>query len=462
MSVPAWIDTALAAKQSTEMVVIVTETTQANLRWANNALTTNGQMHSASATVIAYDITAVDAATAVVSGPIPTGEALAALVLRANEDVRNAPRENLGSLPDGSVDEGFYQPHPDEEGGIAVLAGMAADLGNAFALATDTQRFFGFAEHTLTTTWLASSTGTRRRHVQRTGRFELNAKDTASGGSAWVGQATQDFTDVNTPAHVADVLERLSWSERRIELPPGRYETLLPPGAVADLLICTYWSMSGQDADEGRNVFAGPKPGTNRIGEQLAVLPITMSSDPQFPGLDVADFAIVPQSQSGLVSIWDNGADVTKVDWLRHGTLERLIRTRAGLAKSGETTPWSFPSENLIVDAGSQTSLAEMIAATDRGLLLTCLWYIREVDPETLLLTGLTRDGVYLIEDGEIVGAVNNFRFNESPIDLLRRATEASATTQTLCREWNDWFTLTVAPSLRIPDFNMSTVSKAT
>ena len=109
----------------------------------------------------------------------------------------------------------------------------------------------------------------------------------------------------------------------------------------------------------------------------------------------------------------------------------------------------------------SPTSLEEMIASTRHGLLLTCLWYIRPVDTETLLATGLTRDGVYLVEDGSVVGMVNNFRFNESPVDLLRRATQASSSQPTLCREWNGYFTWTSMPALRIPDFNMSTVSRA-
>ena len=101
------------------------------------------------------------------------------------------------------------------------------------------------------------------------------------------------------------------------------------------------------------------------------------------------------------------------------------------------------------------------MAGTERGLLLTCLWYIREVDPQTLLLTGLTRDGVFLVEDGKVQGAVNNFRFNESPIDLLRRASEAGRSEHTMSREWSDYFRRTFMPALRIPDFNMSTVSQA-
>ena len=118
--------------------------------------------------------------------------------------------------------------------------------------------------------------------------------------------------------------------------------------------------------------------------------------------------------------------------------------------------------DNLLLDAGAETSLEEMIAGTERGLLLTCLWYIREVDPQTMLLTGLTRDGVYLVEGGEIVGAVNNFRWNESPVDLLNRFTYASATGPSFSREWgDDYFSRTATPALRVPDFNMSSVSQA-
>src|SRR5699024_4020200 len=113
------------------------------------------------------------------------------------------------------------------------------------------------------------------------------------------------------------------------------------------------------------------------------------------------------------------------------------------------------------MDTGSTISLQDIIDSTGRGLLLTCLWYIREVDPQTLLLTGLTRDGVYLVENGEITGAVNNFRFNESPIDLLGRFSQASVSVPSFSREWGDEFPRTSTPALRVPDFNMSSVSAA-
>ena len=115
----------------------------------------------------------------------------------------------------------------------------------------------------------------------------------------------------------------------------------------------------------------------------------------------------------------------------------------------------------LAVDGAAGTE-QDLVAGMDDGLLVTCLWYIREVDPQTLLLTGLTRDGVYRVEGGEITGVVNNFRFNESPVDLLRRFTAASTTGPAFSREWgDDYFSRTAMPALRVPDFNMSSVSQA-
>ena len=135
--------------------------------------------------------------------------------------------------------------------------------------------------------------------------------------------------------------------------------------------------------------------------------------------------------------------------------------SRPSTSLVSSSRPTTLPAENLLLTGGSGGTIDDMIARTERGLLLTTLWYIREVDPATLLLTGLTRDGVYVVEDGEVRAAANNFRFNESPVDLLARATAASATERTLGREFNEWLPRVAMPALRIPDFNMSSVSPA-
>ena len=147
-------------------------------------------------------------------------------------------------------------------------------------------------------------------------------------------------------------------------------------------------------------------------------------------------------------------------DWIRDGELTALLQTRHTAAMTAQ--PVTPGIDNLVLDVdGGSGSIEDLVAGTERGLLLTCLWYIREVDPQTLLLTGLTRDGVYLVEGGEITAAVNNFRFNESPVDLLDRLTAASVTVPSFSREWGDYFPRTATPALRVPDFTMSTVSQA-
>ncbi len=164
-------------------------------------------------------------------------------------------------------------------------------------------------------------------------------------------------------------------------------------------------------------------------------------------------------SDGSTQSVFDTGLPLARTEWIAGGSLAELVRTRAWAARTGGTPRPVIG--NLVLDGGGTASLAEMVARTERGLLLTCLWYIREVDPQTLLLTGLTRDGVYLVEDGTVTGAVNNFRFNESPVDLLRRVAEVGRTERTLPREWGDYFSRTAMPPLRVPDFLMSTVSPA-
>ncbi|MFE3653188.1 metallopeptidase TldD-related protein, partial [Streptomyces sp. NPDC059152] len=197
-----------------------------------------------------------------------------------------------------------------------------------------------------------------------------------------------------------------------------------------------------------------------RIGERLSALPLTLRSDPAAPGLECAPFVLAHTSGADA-SVFDNGLPLTATDWVRDGVLDRLVATRHGAALTG--LPVAPAVDNLLLEGGGSRTLDEMVAAAGHdgpALLLTSLWYIREVDPATLLLTGLTRDGVYLVENGEVTGEVNNFRFNESPVDLLGRAAEAGRTERTLSREWGDFFPRTAMPPLRVPDFNMSSVSR--
>src|SRR6201999_530454 len=169
--------------------------------------------------------------------------------------------------------------------GIEAFAGFAAELGPTLRRWAAADRLlFGFAEFQVSSYFLGTSTGLRRRFDQPTGRLELNGKTGDYSASAWAGAQAQDFDAIDLVALTAGLEARLRWAGTRIELPPGRYETLLPPTAVADLMIDAYWSASARAAEEGRTVSSGPDGGT-RIGQRLAELPLTLRSDPAAPGL---------------------------------------------------------------------------------------------------------------------------------------------------------------------------------
>ena len=451
----AFVEHALATSAADDCMVIVRDRTSANLRWANNTLTTNGVMSAVDVSVISF----VGRATASVTASVTTLDGVTGLVRAADAAAREAdPAEDANELVRDRTSPDWDEPPVPTD--IHVYDDVAPALGEAFGRAAAADRIlYGFVNHEIATTYLGSSTGLRLRHVQPTGHVGCTGKSADLTRSAWVGAATRDFTDVDPLALDDELARRLAWADRRVDLPAGRYDTILPPTAMADLMIDAYWSAGARTAWEGQSVYSQRGGGT-RIGQRIARPGVNLFSDPAYDGLQCLPF-VVAASSSNEQSVFDNGLPVERTDWIRDGELTALIQTRHTAAMTSQPTTPGIDNLGLVVD-GATGSIDDLVAGTERGLLLTCLWYIREVDPQTLLLTGLTRDGVYLVENGEITGAVNNFRFNESPVDILNRFTLASATVPAFSREWgDDYFSRTAMPALRVPDFNMSSVSQA-
>ncbi|WP_052851664.1 metallopeptidase TldD-related protein [Streptomyces avicenniae] len=454
------VERALALSRADSTVVLAEETSGANLRWAGNALTTNGVTRGRSLTVIATVDGARGTSAGVVTRSAVTDEDLEPLVRAAEEAARQSPAaEDAQPLHTGGAASADFTAEPAATS-PAVFDAFAPALGETFARAAAQGReLFGFAEHTVVSTYLGTSGGLRLRHDQPAGHVELNAKSHARSRSAYVSVPTDDFTDVDPLALDAALAGRLAWAERRVDLPAGRYETLLPPTSVADLVVYQQWMADARQAHDGRTVFAAPGGGT-RVGERLTSLPFTLWSDPAAPGLGSAPFVVAHSSAAGFgpqTSVFDNGLPLGRAEWIEEGVLRRLVTTRYTADVTG--LPVAPLPGNLLLDAGGDGSIDDLVARTERGLLVTSLWYIREVDPKNLLLTGLTRDGVYLVENGEVTGVVNNFRFNESPVDVLARAAEAGASERTRSREWGEEFPRVAMPALRVPDFHMSSVS---
>ncbi|MCU1495723.1 MAG: putative peptidase family protein [Acidimicrobiaceae bacterium] len=450
------VERAIAAAAGDECAVIVEDRSEAEMRFANNTTTTNGQRRDRRVTVVSFvagpDGTSVGVASRSGGGDVTD------LVAAAGRDARSAPpADDFAPLIGDALSPDFEEePAITGFGPVApVVAGLSEALRRARA---EKHVLAGFVTHQSATTYLGTSAGTRLRHVQPSGYLQLVARASDGSRSAWAGTGAEELSSDQLAALDDRVVQRLAWGERHVELPAGRYEVVLPPDAVADLMIVLAEAASGRDAEDGRSVFSRPGGGT-RVGEELSPLPFELSSDPGMPGLSCIPF-LVAESSSADVSVFDDGAAIGPTSWIAAGRLERLRYHRAAAMRSGVLfTP---PVDNLALSLpGATASLDELVAGTERGLLLTCLWYIREVDLATLLLTGLTRDGVYLVEHGEVVGAVNNFRFNESPVDLLRRVREAGRSERALSREWGEWMSRTAMPPLRVGEFNMSSVSPA-
>ncbi len=453
------VEHALATTMSDECVAIVRDTTSANLRWANNTLTTNGVMHGVSVTVISFVRGRDGVATGSVSGTASTQAQVSDLVRAADAAARAAaPAEDAADLVRDRVSTDWDDTAVPTD--IHVYDTFAPALGEAFGRASGAGRvLYGFVNHEVATTYLGSTTGLRLRHVQPTGHYACTAKTADLAQSAWVGGATRDFADVDALALESEVARRLGWGVRRVDLPAGRYDTILPSSSVADLMIDAYWYAGARDAHDGQSVYSRRGGGT-RVGERIAREGVDLFSDPSYAGLECAPFTLATSSGNAS-SVFDNGLPLERTDWIRDGRLAALLQTRHTAGLTGLPVTPAIDNLALSVD-GATGGIDDLVAGTGRGLLLTCLWYIRVVDPQSLLVTGLTRDGVYLVEDGEITGAVNNFRFNESPVDLLQRFSHASATEPSFSREWgDDYFSRTATPALRVPDFNMSSVSQA-
>ncbi|MFD0204376.1 MULTISPECIES: metallopeptidase TldD-related protein [Saccharothrix] len=438
-----------------DRIAIVDETSTAHLRWAGNAVTGNGVVHSRTLTVIE---SVPGAGIGVVSreGALDR-DAVRAAVAEARATARRAaPPPDAHPLPTAAERDWSRPPAGTSS---AALAGVVGQLVEVFDQARARgESASGYAEHQLRTTYLASSSGLRLRHAQPDGVLDLTvhrADDTASG---WVGTDLADPAQADLLAGYTGIAARLDPSRHHVDLSPGRYEVILAPSCVADLMIHLHGAADLQESLAGGTVFSGPDGGT-RLGERLTEAHLTLASDPAAPGLGCLPFTVVRAPGPGA-SCFDNGTPLRRTEWISDGTLANLVTTRHAARTTG--LPFTPRIGNLVLSGpATDRTLDELVASTDHGLLVTSLWYLREVDPSRLLLTGVTRDGVHVVKGGEVVGTAHDFRFDECPVDLLARVTEVGRPEPTLPREWGDREYRTAMPALRIEDFTLSAVSGA-
>ena len=273
--------------------------------------------------------------------------------------------------------------------------------------------------------------------------FTTTVRTPDGTGSGWAGGGENDFSQMNFGELGERAIRKAELSRNPRAVEPGEWTVILEPTAVANLVNLMLFSMNARNADEGRSFFS-KQGGGNKIGEKFLDERITITTDPSNPRT-----ASVPFSGEGL----PNNAST----WVQNGTLKDLVYNRFW-AQRNNRQPTGFPAAYSMT--GGNSSVEEMIRSTDRGLLVTRMWYIRPVDPRTILFTGLTRDGTFLIENGRITTAVKNLRWNESPIFLLNSIEMMSEPVRVNASEDGAGGAVLV-PAIKARDFTFSSLSDA-
>ena len=288
---------------------------------------------------------------------------------------------------------------------------------------------------------LGNSHGLFAYNRSTTANYTLTVRTDDGTGSGWAGAEHPDWKQLDFPALSTHAIEKARLSRNPVAVEPGRYTVILEPQAVGDLVSLMAFALAARSADEGRSAFA-KQGGGNKIGEQIVDKRVTIFSDPRDPQL-------LAQPYDG------QGLPLSRQVWVENGVLKQLFYSRFWAQKQGKQ-PTGGPSS--IKMEGGTTSIDDMIKSTPRGILVTRLWYLRPVDPRTILFTGLTRDGTFLIENGKISKAIKNFRFNESPLFLLSNLEAMSPAVRIAGTEQGGPI---VMPAIKAKDFNFTSLSDA-
>ena len=274
-----------------------------------------------------------------------------------------------------------------------------------------------------------------------TANYTLTVRTDDGTGSGWAGAEHPDWKQIDFGSLSTRAIEKARLSRNPVAIEPGRYTVILEPQAVGDLVTLMAFALAARNADEGRSAFS-KQGGGNKIGEKIVDSRVTIISDPQDPQL-------LSQPYDG------QGLPLARQVWVENGVLKQLFYSRFWAQKQGKQ-PTGFPSSVKLV--GGTTSIDDMIKSTPRGVLVTRLWYLRQVDPRTILFTGLTRDGTFLIENGKLSKAIKNFRFNESPLFLLSNLEAIGPAVRLAGTEAGG---PVVMPPIKAKDFNFTSLSDA-
>jgi predicted Zn-dependent protease len=441
-------DKALSFSQAEQARVNISSGTDGNTRFAVNQISTSGDVTNAAVVISSAFGKQVASATTnrfddeALRRTVETSERLARLV---PEDP-----EYLGELDP--------QTYPERAGVVASTANLTPEqrvqaINTVTAPAAERNLVStGFLVHATGSQAIANSKGLFAYDALSNANFTTTVRTQDGTGSGWAGAGAYDWNDLDTADLAQRAIEKAERSREPRAVEPGRWTVVLEPTAVGNMVGLMMGQLSARSADEGRSFFskqgggaAEGSTGSNKIGEQFVDERVTIISDPGDPRLLAAAFN-------------GDGLPNQRMVWVENGVLRNLAYDRVWAQRTNRP-PTGFPNGYHM--AGGEATIEDMIASTERGLLVTRFWYIRGVDPRTILFTGLSRDGTFLIENGRISHAVKNLRWNESPIFMLNNIEMMGRPVRISPSESSGLSTAVFVPPLKVRDFSFTSISDA-
>lgn len=432
------IEQVLAASRADEATATLEAASTTHLRYARNTPSTSGQQLDCVLTVRSSFGKKSGSATV-----NQLDEASLRQVVERSEQLARLAPDNPEQMPDlGPQAYPTISAYDDallETGAADIVRGTRACISAAEARGLDAA---GYSEATAAQSWIGNRRGLLGYHRRTEASFSQTVRAAGGRGSGWAASVGNSVSGLDYAGCSQTSIAKALASQDPRPLAPGKYVTILEPSCVASLMQILALSMNARSAEEGRSYFSEPG-GKTKLGQTLFPGSVDIRSD---PGSALAPGA--PWGEEALPEL--------PRTWIERGRLTSLFCERFWADKQRrDAVP---PPTNLLM-RGGQGSVDDLVASTARGVLITSLFYIRFVDPRTLLLTGLTRDGVFWIENGKLSHPVTNFRWNESPVRVLSNIDAMSASVRAAPRE--SMAGNVAVPALRVKEFELSSVSDA-
>lgn len=431
---------ALSFATADETRVVVSSRNVSNSRFAVNQISTGGDSFDSVVTVISrYGKRSGSASTNQLDD-----EGLKSAVQMAERIAKLSP-EDPEAMPE--LGPQTYKPGANWSDATASLdpASRAAAVKHITEPAKAANLVStGFLEGITSATAIANNKGLFAYNRSTASVLTTTVRTSDATGSGWAGATHHDWSRIDAASLGNRATQKAKTSQNPVAIEPGRYTVVFEPTAVGNLVQFIGFALNARSADEGRSFFSLPG-GKNKIGQKIVDERVSLVSDPFDPDVAGSPFA-------------SDGLPTQRVVWIENGIVKNLNYDRYWAQKNNRAPTGAGGSLRM---SGGSTSLDDLIRSTQRGLLVTRFWYLRPVDPRTILYTGLTRDGTFLIENGKITRPVKNLRFNDSPIFMLNNLEAMGVPERVSASEGGDPGQAIMVPPIKVRDFNFTSLSDA-